>query len=333
MIRVSSPQSVLFIGRFLRENGFDVPHLGHDLDLGDGLYANQENLEPLLARTEGDSTLAVLARLFFVGWPVEEARCRAALPEDFLKAALECGLLVEDPGGLASSACVFPFRSHLVACDSARTRGTLADMVTGPSGSSHYPARLGIGGRDETTLDLGTGTGALALEAARYSRTVIGTDINPRALRFAEFNAALNGITNIEWRVGDAFVPVEEQRFSRIIANPPFFLTHAHKFTYCDSPLELDGFTARLARECATYLEEGGYYQMICEWVELEDEPWEKRLQNWTSHSGCDVLVLTAPRLTPLAYAEKRTRESHLMQAGVPDHSFENRYRYLTSRR
>ena len=332
MLRISSLETVLFIGEFLRDSGFDVAHLGSDLGLGDGLYANQENLEPLLARTAGDSRLAVLARLFFVCWPVEEARCRAYLPESFLTAAFECGLLVKEAGDFASSSCLFPFRSRLIACDSSRTRGTLVDMVTGPSASTHYPVRLGIGGEHETTLDLGTGTGALALEAARYSRSVVGTDINPRALQFAEFNAALNNVTTVEWRCGDAFAPVAGQRFTRIIANPPFFLTPAHTYTYCDSPLELDGFTARLASECATYLEEGGFYQMICEWVELEGQPWQQRLREWTSESGCDVLVLTAPLLTPLAYAEKRTNESRLMQAGVPEHSFSDRYRYLTSR-
>jgi hypothetical protein len=97
--------------------------------------------------------------------------------------------------------------------------------------------------------------------------------------------------------------------------------------------MDLDGFTARLARECATYLEEGGYYQMICEWVEIEGEPWEQRLREWTSQSSCDVLVLLAPRLTPIAYAEKRTKESRLMQAGVPEHSFPERLRYLTDRK
>jgi methylase of polypeptide subunit release factors len=333
MVHVPFLQTASFIGQFLRDSGYDVDHLSNEFDLGDGLYATLENLEPLLARTEGDSTLAVLARLFFVCWPVTEARCRAALPEQLLTSAFDCGLLTNDPDGLASTACLIPFRSRVIGCDSPRTRTADADMVTGPSASTHFLARLCIDGENETTLDLGTGTGALAIEAASYSRTVVGTDVNPRTLQFAEFNAALNGVANIDWRCGDAFTPACGERFTRIIANPPFFLTPGHTFTYCDSPLELDGFTARLARECSAYLEEGGFYQMICEWVELEGESWEQRLRDWTAQSGCDVLVLIAPRLTPLAYAEKRSKESRLMQAGVPEHSFHDRLRYLADRR
>jgi hypothetical protein len=118
---------------------------------------------------------------------------------------------------------------------------------------------------------------------------------------------------------------VAGQPFNRIVANPPFFLTPGKIYTYCDSPMELDGFTARLARESSAYLEEGGFYQMICEWVEIECAPWEERLREWTAQSACDVLVLIAPRVTPLAYAEKRTHESRLMQSGSPEHSFSDR--------
>src|ERR1017187_2760684 len=52
-------------------------------------------------------------------------------------------------------------------------------------------------------LDLCTGSGVHALVAARHAKHVVATDINPRALRFAEFNAWFNGITNIEFCRGD----------------------------------------------------------------------------------------------------------------------------------
>lgn len=339
MVSVASVPLVSYIGQYLRDAGYDVAHLGHEMDLSDGLYANQENLEPLLAKTEGDGELAVLARLFFVCWPVLESKCQAALRADFLSACLECGLLVREDGSLSTSlsatlsttALLIPYRSRIVACDSSRNRVNFTDVVTGPSGSTHMLQRTLIRGNGGLTLDLGTGTGVLALEAAADSNRVIGTDINPRALQFAAVNAALNAISNCEWRQGDAFEPVAGQRFSRIAANPPFFLSPVKTFTYCDSPMELDGFTARLARECAGYLEEGGFFQMLCEWVELEGQPSEERLRGWTSQSGCDVLVLLAPRLTPVSYAEKRAKEAHLLQASPQlEHAFADRLRYLT---
>ena len=57
-------------------------------------------------------------------------------------------------------------------------------------------------------LDIGTGSGLLAVHAAAHADRVVAVDINPRALRFAEFNAALNAVDNVEWREGSLFEPV-----------------------------------------------------------------------------------------------------------------------------
>ena len=56
-------------------------------------------------------------------------------------------------------------------------------------------------------LDVGTGGGAQALLAAHHADHVVATDVNPRALAFAGFNAALNGIDTIELKRGDGFDP------------------------------------------------------------------------------------------------------------------------------
>ena len=62
------------IGTFLSDSGYNTERLAQELELGDGLYATGENLAPLLLKTEGDAVLPVLARLFYVGWPVDAAR-------------------------------------------------------------------------------------------------------------------------------------------------------------------------------------------------------------------------------------------------------------------
>ena len=51
-------------------------------------------------------------------------------------------------------------------------------------------------------LDVGTGSGIHALRAAAHADHVVATDVNPRALEFTRLNAALNGLTNIETRIG-----------------------------------------------------------------------------------------------------------------------------------
>ena len=40
-----------------------------------------------------------------------------------------------------------------------------------------------------SALDLGTGNGMQALAAARHAGDVVATDVNPRALAYAELNA------------------------------------------------------------------------------------------------------------------------------------------------
>ncbi len=331
MLLTSPDLDVRSIGAFLDNSGYTTEKLASELDLLEGLYATGENLEPLLLKTEGDALLSVLARLFFVGWPVDEERCARVIPESILNVAFKCGLLGKSNGQLEPLAALLPFRDHLIACDCSRLRGKNPEMVLGPGSATHFMARLAAGGQDETTLDVGSGPGVLAVEAAAYSRQVTGTDINARTLQFAKFTAAVNGVTNAEFLCGDTFTPVKGQRFTRIISNPPFFLTPGKRFTFSDSPLELDGFAQRLAQECAAYLEDGGYFQMICQWVDLEEEPWEQRLRDWTANSGCDVLVILAPTSKPISYAEYRVREARQTHGDRED--FRSRVDYLRARK
>lgn len=72
-------------------------------------------------------------------------------------------------------------------------------------------------------LDLGCGTGILALIAARRCERVIGIDLDPRAVACAQDNAARNAADNVTFLVGDAFEPVASRRFDLVFSNPPFY--------------------------------------------------------------------------------------------------------------
>lgn len=72
-------------------------------------------------------------------------------------------------------------------------------------------------------LDVGTGTGILALTAAEYASSVVGVDVNPKAVALAKKNAIENGIKNVEFRVGDLFSVIgTEEKFDVIVFNPPY---------------------------------------------------------------------------------------------------------------
>jgi release factor glutamine methyltransferase len=73
-------------------------------------------------------------------------------------------------------------------------------------------------------LDLGTGSGAIALSIAseRSAWHVTASDISPEALAVAQENAVNLKISNIEWRLGSWFDPLAGRRFDFIVSNPPY---------------------------------------------------------------------------------------------------------------
>lgn len=94
-----------------------------------------------------------------------------------------------------------------------RTSGVVLDALRGGA----IPAGAMV-------LDLGTGSGVLAVAAARTARSVVAVDINPTAVRCARINALLNEVEDrVEVRHGDLFDPVAGERFDVVFCNPPFY--------------------------------------------------------------------------------------------------------------
>ncbi len=73
-------------------------------------------------------------------------------------------------------------------------------------------------------LDMGTGSGAAAVSAARRGFQVVAVDLNPHAVRCARVNALVNRLEDrIEVRHGDLFQPLQGERFDLVLFNPPFY--------------------------------------------------------------------------------------------------------------
>jgi release factor glutamine methyltransferase len=70
-------------------------------------------------------------------------------------------------------------------------------------------------------LDVGTGSGALALAAARRGAEVTAVDVSWRAVWTARLNAWLSRLP-VRARHGDLFAPVRGRSFDVILANPPY---------------------------------------------------------------------------------------------------------------
>lgn len=80
------------------------------------------------------------------------------------------------------------------------------------------------GSKEIRILDLGTGSGAIAVALAHELRnaTLVATDISPMALMTAERNARTNGVADrITFLLGDLLSPVVGF-FDIIVSNPPY---------------------------------------------------------------------------------------------------------------
>ena len=84
---------------------------------------------------------------------------------------------------------------------------------------AHCAGRRGL-----SALDIGTGSGAIALSLAYEGECferVVATDLSAAALQVALENRDACGV-DVEFRQGESFAPVPGERFHVIVSNPPY---------------------------------------------------------------------------------------------------------------
>ncbi|WP_066906120.1 methyltransferase [Millisia brevis] len=247
-----------------------------------------------------------LGQLLLDGDPVAAATLGGALRPETIAAAVAADLFDEfEADNVTYVRCTATIAPTTVSEDT----GWIAfdpewddrdDRVPGPGNASD--TLLGALAVDEarTAADIGTGCGYVALHLSAIAPRVIATDINPRALAYAELTAALNGQ---EWdlRLGSYLEPLHGADVELIVANPAFVVGNPDApSTFRDGDADL---SARLVAAMVEVLPPGGVGQFLGNWLYRHDT--DRPAEAAAAAAGeNDCLVVERAIVEPARYVE-----------------------------
>jgi len=191
-----------------------------------------------------------------------------------------------------------------------RTGGTSSPATPAEDGSAGPPATRVYPPREDTLLllpfaevargtlllEVGTGSGVVALAAARHGARVVATDLNPYALRLAHAKARDEGLevalvrTDLARGLG---------RFDRVLFNPPYLPTRPEERDLDPwENLALDGgpdgcrVAVRFLAQLPEHLTPGGEAFVV---VSSRQDPdvLERTRRRWTARGGAVNAVAT----------------------------------------
>lgn len=286
--------------------GFDDTAILERLDIRDFPSLKGTDMPVLMKKTDSGSALDTLIRLFLIDVPCSQNTVRNAFGALDIEVLNDAGILsVTDDGMIEAGIKIIPHRGLYIAFDrpGILLTGLSENYVMGIGSSTLTLANVTVRKHCRNTLDLGCGCGYHALLAASHSEKVFASDINPRALDFTRFNAELNGFDNIMCVEGNLFEPFAGQEFDLIITNPPFVISPEKRYIYRDGGLSGDELCRQIAKLAGNHLSEGGFLQMLCNWVEYEGTDWRETLSGWFENSGCDSWVIRSETRSIGTYA------------------------------
>ena len=121
----------------------------------------------------------------------------------------------------------------------------------------------------QSVLEIGTGSGIVAMYASRLTDSITVTDINFDACELARKNFEANNIKNIEILFGNLFEPVKNRKFDVILFNTPYLPTEDGEVIEDTLNYAFDGgLNGRkvidlFLNEVSNHLNDGGIVQLI----------------------------------------------------------------------
>lgn len=311
-LTIPSAQVAQELRAFLRGQDYTLKALSERVGSTSAQLPHQRTLPNLKERTRDPSGFNCLARWFLLGLPVPSSIVDAVVPLGIVEHFVEVGLLEFGDDQFAPTVQLLPFGDDSYAASDLYEVLFSTDsraFVMALSPPARHLLRFAIRTPVASVLDLCAGCGIHAISASSHSERVVATDLNPRAMQYTKFNAALNGFDAVETRVGNGFQPVAGESFDRILCNPPFVLAPSKEFLFRDNDMELDHFCRALVREAPQHLNEDGLFQCAVEWVEIRGQSWVERIAQWCAGLDCDAWVLKANTQLPSNYAHRRLLE------------------------
>ena len=256
-------------------------------------------------RLAGDDPFSTMAQLFVLGDALDASQVETAVRPLSLDRLYELGLVSSEAERVRATVRLLPHGDYFLASDLFGGEPS-RDWVAGIHAPSVTLAKLAVRRSVEAALDLGTGCGIQALLAAKHSAQVVATDVNERALAFAAFNAALNGIDVVEFRQRPP-VRARGRRTIRLARRQPAVRDLAGRDVHVSGQRR----PARRALPAGSYeplpstSPRAGSRTSSSSWAHApgDGDEWAEPLREWVHGTGCDAWLLHYKTDEPLTHA------------------------------
>ncbi|HKR11876.1 MAG TPA: methyltransferase [Pyrinomonadaceae bacterium] len=327
-IRAGTEAEFARVALSLKEANFDEETILRTLNIKS--LSNIGSVEDADLDFENTSAkLRSFVELFLLQRLVSRGKAESSIGVDELQTFFSLGLLGSGEFGtdqVYSRVLLYPLAGFLV----------VSDRHSNPDGSSFnpppdivFPAIYGgtlrflnlVPRRPfECALDVCAGSGIGAFVLSRHSKQAVCTDITKRATMFAQFNARLNGLHNVEPVSGDCYEGVKGRTFDCIIAHPPYVPSLGIETIWRDGGLTGELLVRRLIEGLPEHLRPGGTFCLVTLALDTKEGSFEERARRWLNDSAAefDIIFATSNERSPeTILKELSEKDDNLGSEGV----------------